>query len=132
MIKLRTFQIHSPRKRGEGLRVGTVRFLPMLVKKKDLAPLDYFDVWLPTLAPSRKLMQRAKHLLELGKWDDKHWAKFMQHYRHEMETQRDSQQAIELIAQIAKRTPISVGCYCDDEDWCHRSILRALIEKAAK
>lgn len=124
-LKLRTFQLGSPRKRGEGLRIGTVRFLPRGVKQKDYARLGYFDVWLPSVAPSRKLIRwlRAKE------FTNQRWALFLKRYEHEME-ETDSRQTIQLLAQIAKHTPIAIGCNCEDEKWCHRSKLRQLIQAA--
>ena len=124
-IKLHTFQIHSPRKRGEGLRIGTVRFPPMGVPKKHLAKLDYYDVWLPSLAPSRKLLARfpKKELT------NDQWALFLKRYAREM-NRTDSKQTIQLLAKIAARTRISIGCYCSDEKRCHRSKLRQLIKAA--
>jgi uncharacterized protein YeaO (DUF488 family) len=124
-IKLHTFQIGSPRKRGEGPRIGTVRFLPRGVKKKDYAKFDYFDVWLPSVAPSRKLIR----WIDSKAVTKERWALFLKRYENEL-TKTDSRQTIQLLAKIATRTPISIGCYCPDENRCHRSKLRQLIERA--
>lgn len=126
-IKLRTFQLGSPRKRGEGLRIGTVRFLPRGVQKKDYARLDYFDVWLPVVAPSRELIRWLTSKEITGE----RWALFLKRYECEME-KTDSKQTVHLLAEIAKRTPISIGCYCADEKRCHRLTLRKVIERAAR
>ena len=126
-IKLHSFQIPSPRKRSDGLRLGTVRFLPRGVRKQDYATLDYFDVWLPSIAPSRELL----HWLKSADVTDNRWAVFLKRYEREMSA-TDSTQTIQLLAQIAKRTAISIGCYCQDENRCHRSTLRKLIERAAR
>lgn len=126
--KLGTFQIGSPRSRGEGLRVGTVRFLPRGVKKEDYARLDYFDVWFPLLAPSSELLKSMKS----GKWSSEQvrWSKFRERYIAEM-NKTDARQAIQLLAALARATPLSIGCYCENESACHRSILRQLIQTAS-
>ena len=125
MLKLRTYQIGTPRKRGEGLRIGTVRYLPRGVRKRDYARLDYFDVWFPAAAPSRELVSWLRADVE------KRWDRFVGRYRNEMK-RAEARQAIKLLAEVAKRTPISIGCYCTNEHRCHRSILRKLIEEAAE
>jgi uncharacterized protein YeaO (DUF488 family) len=123
-LKLRTYQIGSRRKRGEGLRLGTVRFLPRGVKKRDYSRLDLFDVWLPTLAPSRELFATAR---ERGLT----FKRFAEHYAREME-RTEARQTIKLVAAIAQRTPLAIGCYCADERCCHRSVLLKLIHEAAQ
>jgi uncharacterized protein YeaO (DUF488 family) len=125
MLKLRTYQIGTPRLRGEGLRIGTVRYLPRGVRKQDYARLDYFDVWFPAAAPSRELVSWLRADVE------KRWDRFVGRYRNEMK-RVEARQAIKLLAEVAKHTPISIGCYCTDENHCHRSILRKLIEEAAE
>jgi uncharacterized protein YeaO (DUF488 family) len=124
-MNLGTFHIGSPREQGEGLRIGTVRFLPRGVKKEDYARLDYFDIWLPLLAPSSKLLKWMKS----RDWPNERvrWSQFRDRYVAEM-NKTDARQAIKLLAQFAKATPLSIGCYCDNEAACHRSILRELIE----
>ncbi|TLY23092.1 MAG: DUF488 family protein [Nitrospirae bacterium] len=121
-LHVQTAQAGTPRQRGEGLRVGAVRLLPRGVSKRDYARKNYFDVWLPTLAPSRPLLSR---ILKSGM----PVTAFFQHYRKEMES-TGPRQVIKLLAEIAKRTPITVCCYCDDETRCHRSVLLKLIRKA--
>jgi len=123
-LKLRTFQVGSPRKRGEGLRIGTVRYLPRGVYKKDYAKLDYFDIWFPILAPSRKLLKWAHSQQDSA-------SKFPEKYKREMMSNTNSRQAIKLLAKLALKTPIAIGCYCEDERYCHRSVLRKLIKEAA-
>ncbi len=125
MLKLHTYQLGTPRRRSEGLRVGVVRHLPRGVRKEDYARLDYFDVWFPNVAPSPTLVHWLRENPEA------HWHKFVERYRREMK-QPDSRHAIELLAALARRTPISIGCFCVDESHCHRSILRALIQEAAE
>jgi uncharacterized protein YeaO (DUF488 family) len=127
-VSIRTFQIGSPRKRGEGLRVGAVRYLPRGAKKKDYARLDYFDVWLPVLSPSRPLLRWAKG----NERDPATRRTFFARYAREMESNTDSRQAIQLVAKAGHSTHISVGCYCADESRCHRSVLIKLIRRAQK
>ena len=127
-MSIRTYQIGSSRKRGDGLRVGAVRFLPRGVKKEDYARLALFDVWLPVLAPSRGLLRWAK-----GRdWDAQTRRSFFARYAREMEGNTDSRQVIRLVAKTSLRTAISVGCYCVDETRCHRSVLLRLIRKAQR
>ena len=128
-LKLHTFQVGSARKRGEGIRIGTVRYTPHGVLKRDYARGDYFDLWFPTLAPSRKLLQwaRKQDVDAAETWDT-----FAERYEREMTKQTDSRQALFLLAHLAQKTPLSVGCYCADESGCHRSVLRKLIERAAR
>ncbi len=121
-LRVHTAQAGSPRQRGEGLRIGAVRFLPRGVSKRDYARKNYFDVWLPSLAPSRPLLSR---FLKSGMLV----ATFFRQYRKEMES-TEPRQVIKLLAEIAKRTPIAICCYCEDERRCHRSVLIELIRKA--
>jgi uncharacterized protein YeaO (DUF488 family) len=123
-LRLTTFRIGTPRRRGEGLRIGTVRFLPRGVHREDYARLDYFDVWLPTLAPSRALLAKAKS-------SGQAMEKLFDRYRSEMH-KTEPRQLIELLVEIAGRTPIAIGCYCEDERRCHRSVLLELIRAAAR
>jgi len=126
-MNLGTFRVGSPRKRGEGLRIGTVRFLPRGVKKDDYARLDYFDVWFPLLAPSAELFKWLKG----HDWPNEQvrWSKFRDRYVAQM-NKTDARQAIRLLAELSRATPLSIGCYCENEAFCHRSILRELIERA--
>lgn len=119
----RTVQLGSPRQPDEGLRIGTVRHLPRGVFKKDYARHDYFDVWLPTLAPSRELLSKVKRA-------NTSIQTALRLYRSEM-GRTEPRQVIQLLAELAKQTPISVGCYCTDEARCHRSVLGQLIRTAA-
>jgi uncharacterized protein YeaO (DUF488 family) len=122
-LQLRTFRIGSPRQRGEGLRIGTVRFLPRGVPKADYAERDLFDVWLPSLAPSRRLLAAAKQ-------SGMSFETFAKRYAVEMR-KTEARQTIALVAALARRTPLVVGCYCGDENHCHRSVLLRLIREAA-
>jgi uncharacterized protein YeaO (DUF488 family) len=127
-IKLGTFRAGTQRNSNEGVRVGTVRFLPRGVKKEDYARLDYFDVWFPLLAPSAELIKWFRSDEHLT--DTVRWSKFKQRYVSEMK-KTDARQAIKLLAELAKSRPLSIGCYCEVESFCHRSILRELIHNAA-
>jgi len=122
-LQLSTVRIGSPRQRGEGLRLGTVRYLPRGVKKSDYSRRDLFDVWLPNLAPSRELLRSFKD-------DDLSVKAFFTRYRAEM-NETEAKQLIELLARLAQHTPISIACYCEDETRCHRSVLAELIRAAA-
>lgn len=118
-LHLRTFRIGDPPKRGEGLRLATTRFLPRGVRKTDYKRLGYFDLWLPTLAPSRALLGRRGAKL------------FFERYESELARSTDARQTVLLIAMVAKVTPVSIGCYCADEATCHRRVLARVIRSAA-
>ncbi|MBI3934487.1 MAG: DUF488 family protein [Acidobacteria bacterium] len=119
---LKSVQLGSARQRGEGLRLGTVRFLPRGVMKKSYARLNYFDIWLPTLAPSKELIRKARSSRMSTKT-------FFRRYRTEMK-RTEQLQLIQLLARLATKTPVSIGCYCPDERVCHRSVLYQLIRGA--
>src|SRR5215470_4528402 len=124
MAAIRTFRIGTPRRRGEGLRIGTVRFLPRGVTKREYLKGDYFDVWFPTVSPSRGLVRWVKS----RQWNPAVQRRFAERYRREMRVP-DAAHAIDLLAAVARRTPISIGCYCEDEQRCHRSLLLALVRE---
>lgn len=128
-LKIRTYQLGSKRTRGEGLRVGVVRYPPRGVRKEDYARLDYYDVWLPLLAPSKNLLDwiHSHDATDTGVWRE-----FTRRYRNEMLNNTNSRQAIRLLAKLAQRAPIAVGCHCADENRCHRSLLFQLIQDVAK
>ena len=117
-----TFRIGMARGVGEGLRIGTVRFVPRGVAKRDYAGRDYFDVWFPTVAPSRALVRWLKS----QPWSPAVQRRYEARYRREMR-RPDAARAIELLAAIAQHARISIGCYCEDERRCHRSLLLDLI-----
>lgn len=121
-LLLHSVQLGTPRAHDEGLRIGTVRYLPRGVRKQDYAEQNFFDVWLPSLAPSRGLLSQLKN-------DELSLSRFFARYRSEM-SKAEPRQVIQLLAEMAKRTPISVGCYCADESQCHRSVLAELIRDA--
>jgi uncharacterized protein YeaO (DUF488 family) len=107
------------------LRLGTVRRPPRGVKKTDYARLDYYDVWLPELAPSEALRRwvMSKPITPAR------WAAFARRYRAEMHTPV-AQRLFALVTALSSATNLSVGCYCDDESRCHRSVLRELLAEA--
>src|SRR5260221_13031632 len=123
----RIVRLGTPRLRGEGLRIGTVRRPPRGVPKEKFASGDWYDVWLPELAPSEvtvKLAQKAS--------TDKEWAAFEKRYAKEMAASSASR-LLELVAALSHTTDFSVGCYCEDESRCHRLVLRRLLkERGAK
>lgn len=121
-MAIRVVRLGSPRHPGEGPRLGTVRRPPRGVKKADFAKLDYFDVWLPELSPTAETVAWAM----AEPWTEKRWAAFARKYRSEMSTPAATH-LLELLATMSKYTDLSVGCYCDDEARCHRSLLRELL-----
>jgi uncharacterized protein YeaO (DUF488 family) len=124
-LQLHTFRMGTEREKREGLRIATTRRPPRGVKKADWSTRAHFDVWFPVVAPSESLLRRAKELLKTPE-------KFFASYEREVLGHAESRQAIELLAALARRTPISIGCFCEDEAHCHRTRLRELIERAAK
>ena len=127
-MTLRVVRLGTPRRQGEGVRLGTARRPPRGVRKSDYARLDYYDVWLPELAPSQKWVSWALS----RPWTDARWRKYARNYRREMHEPR-AERLITLLAALSKTTNLSVGCYCEDESRCHRSLLRELLaEKGAK
>ena len=120
-------RLGSPRVSGEGLRLGTVRRPPRGVPKGDYARRNYFDVWLPALSPSLALLGRAK-----GAAGADEWARFVRSFRAEMNAP-DASRLLDLLAALSNTADFSVGCYCEDERRCHRSVLRdLLLERGAR
>jgi uncharacterized protein YeaO (DUF488 family) len=122
-MAIRVVRLGSPRKPGEGLRLGTVRRPPRGVPKSEFATRNYYDAWLPDLAPSEDLVKQA-----LRAADPKAWRAFARKYRAAMK-RPEAARLLALLAALSHRTDLSVGCYCADEARCHRSILRALLEE---
>jgi uncharacterized protein YeaO (DUF488 family) len=121
-MSVRIVRLGSPRVPGEGLRIGTVRRPPRGVPKHAFASGDWYDVWYPNLAPSADAVK-----LGLDAADAKHWAQFAKRYRSEM-SQPDASRSLDLLAALSHRTDFSVGCYCEHESRCHRSLLRELLQ----
>jgi len=123
-MSIRIVRLGTPRLPGEGLRLGTVRHPPRGVRKERLAAENYYDVWLPQLAPSAPLVKEALGSKTLGEWKT-----FVRRYRKEMK-EPDNARLIALLAALSRRSDLSVGCYCADETRCHRSVLRELLAEA--
>ena len=124
-MTLRVVRLGTPRRRGEGVRIGTARRPPRGVRKSDYARLNYYDAWLPELAPSQKLVSWALS----QPWTDMRWKRFASTYRREMRDTR-AERLIELLAALSKRANLSVGCYCENENRCHRAVLKELLGEA--
>ena len=125
-LRLSTFQIGAPARRGEGLRIGTTRRPPRGVPKSRWVRDGYFDVWLPALAPSAKLLA----LLKKSDFNDPSVRKaFFDAYERELLATAEGRQTVQFIAEVAARTPVSVGCFCSDESRCHRSRLLKIIRR---
>src|SRR5262245_7128599 len=126
VLKLRTFRLGDPPKRGEGLRIGTTRRPPRGVPRSRWQRDHYFDIWFPLLAPSAGLIRRFRR----SRTGD--LRVFFVSYERELLRDAERRQALDLLAALALRIPISIGCFCEDESCCHRSRLRKLIERAAR
>jgi uncharacterized protein YeaO (DUF488 family) len=124
-MPIRTVRLGTARLPAEGLRIGTVRRPPRGVRKDDYSRRDFFDIWLPDLAPSAALVAwaQAKSLTP------ERWSTFARRYRGEM-SKPPAQRLIALLAALSSQTAFSVGCYCVDESRCHRSVLRDLLQEA--
>lgn len=123
-MNLTTYRYGSERKPGEGLRLGTARFLPRGVRRQDWQKKGYFDLWLPLLAPDPGHIKKF-----LG--GTLSFAQFSRHYRSRMK-ETECRQVIGLLAGISLFLPLSLGCYCEDESRCHRSLLAKLIAAEAQ
>jgi uncharacterized protein YeaO (DUF488 family) len=123
-MSIRVVRLGTARSQGEGLRLGTVRRPPRGVPKRDYARRDFFDVWLPELAPSEALVSQARSAP-----DAKTWRSFVRRYRAEMR-RPEKLRLLTLLAALSRTTDFSVGCYCAEESRCHRSVLRDLLREA--
>jgi len=122
-MAIRVVRLGSPRARGEGMRLGTVRRPPRGVPKAEFASRDFYDVWLPDLAPSEALVKRALHAS-----DEREWRAFERRYRAEMK-RPEAARLLTLLAALSRQTDFSLGCYCAEESRCHRSVLKALLRE---
>ena len=122
-MTIRIVRLGTPRKDGEGLRIGTVRRPPRGVRKEDFAAKDIYDVWFPNLSPSEPLLKEAQQAA-----DEKSWKTFKRKFLGELKSSMASKD-LDLLAALSHHTNLSIGCYCGDEQRCHRSILRELLEK---
>jgi uncharacterized protein YeaO (DUF488 family) len=126
-MAVRIVRLGTPRANGEGLRIGTVRRPPRGVPKSKFASDDWYDVWYPQLSPSPESVKQA-----LAAQDDAQWHAFVKRFRAEMSMPEHSR-TLDLLAALSHHAAFSVGCYCEDESRCHRSVLRALLaERGAK
>jgi len=126
-MAVRIVRLGSPRERGEGTRLGTVRRPPRGVPKAEYASRDFYDVWLPNLAPSEALLKSARQA-----HDERSWKTFARRFRAEMK-RSEASRVLDALAALSHGAAFSVGCYCTDESRCHRSILRALLaERGAR
>lgn len=126
-MAIRIVRLGTARLPGEGLRIGTVRRPPRGVPKSEFASRDFYDVWLPTLAPSAESVRLA-----LTARSQRDWQRFVRKYRKEMASTSHSA-TLGVLSALSHDADFSVGCYCADESRCHRSVLRALfLERGAK
>ena len=121
-MTIQIVRLGSPRGPDEGLRIGTVRRPPRGVPKHEFASRNYYDVWLPTLSPSAQLMAQGK-----AAQSEDAWRQFARAYQAEM-NQGEADKVLNVMAALSKTTHFSMGCYCEDESRCHRSILRDLLQ----
>jgi uncharacterized protein YeaO (DUF488 family) len=120
-MSVRIVRLGAPRTRGEGLRIGTVRRPPRGVPRSEFASGDWYDVWLPLLSPSPKVVELGRSATT-----ERAWAAFLRRYRAEMGS-HDAARVLDLLAALSHHADFSVGCYCEDEGRCHRSELRKLL-----
>lgn len=126
-MAVRIVRLGTPRAKDEGLRIGTVRRPPRGVPKAKFASGDWYDVWYPELSPGADSVKQA-----LSAQDDAEWRAFAKRYRTEMNAPERSR-TLDLLAALSHHAAFSVGCYCEDESRCHRSLLRAMLaERGAK
>ena len=120
-VAIKVLRLGSPRARGEGVRLGTVRRPPRGVPKSQFAKRDFYDVWLPTLSPSPPLVSLA-----LKSKDERSWKTFDRKFRAEMR-RPEAAHTLDALAALSRQTDFSLGCYCENEARCHRSILKKLL-----
>ncbi len=120
-MAVRIVRLGTPRAAGEGLRIGTVRRPPRGVPKSEFSSGNWYDVWYPNLAPAADTVAQA-----LAAQTDKEWAAFTKKYKAEM-AQPEPSRTLDLLAALSRTASFSVGCYCENESRCHRSVLRELL-----
>ena len=121
-MAVRIVRLGTARTKDEGLRLGTVRRPPRGVKKEDPAARDFYDLWLPEVAPSNPLVSWALST----PWTDARWTTYAKRYRREMQAP-GPRHVLALLARLSRQTDFAVGCYCEREERCHRSLLRELL-----
>lgn len=124
-MAIRVVRLGTPRAKNEGVRFGTVRRPPRGVKKSDFSRGNWYDVWLPDLSPSAQLVSWAL----VDPWTDARWNRFRREYFREMK-QPPVRRLLQVLAALSHNSNFSVGCYCEDESRCHRSLLRGLLVEA--
>lgn len=120
-MSIRIVRLGTARAPGEGLRIGTVRRPPRGVPKAEFAAQDWYDVWYPNLAPSAETMKLGQEAKTPAEWNA-----FVRKYKAEM-AEADASRSLDLLAALSHQSAFAVGCYCEDEARCHRSVLRALL-----
>lgn len=122
-MTLRIVKLGSPRTTDEGTRIGTVRRPPRGVPKSEFASQNWYDVWYPNLAPSADTMKLGQEADTAAKWQA-----FERQFRKEM-AQPEASRSLDVLAALSRHSNFSLGCYCEDEARCHRSVLRALLQE---
>jgi uncharacterized protein YeaO (DUF488 family) len=122
-VAIRVVRLGSERFPDEGLRIGTVRRPPRGVAKEDFASRNFYDVWLPILSPAPATLK-----LGLAATTDREWARFIRKFRTEM-AKPEPVATLNLLAALSHHADFSIGCYCEDESHCHRSVLRELLRE---
>lgn len=122
-MPIRVVRLGTDRLPGEGVRIGTVRRPPRGVPRAEFASRNYYDVWLPTLSPGAETVK-----LGLTAKTDRDWARFVRRFRAEM-ARPDATAVMNLLAALSHQVDFSIGCYCEDESRCHRSVLRELLRE---
>lgn len=120
-MTIRIVRLGSPRHAEEGLRIGTVRRPPRGIRKEEYAARDIYDIWYPNLAPSEELLKEGPAVADAGSW-----AAFRRKFMAEMK-KPEASRTLDLLAALSRQTNMSIGCYCEDESRCHRSLLRELL-----
>lgn len=120
-MAIKIVRLGSPREEGEGLRIGTVRRPPRGIRKEDYSSKNIYDIWFPNLSPSESLLKKAQ-----AANDEKSWKAFKKSFLAELKLPGASKD-LDLLAALSHQTNISIGCYCKNENRCHRSILKELL-----
>ncbi|MBV1789497.1 DUF488 family protein [Marinobacterium sp. D7] len=120
-MAIRVVRLGTERAKDEGIRLGTVRRPPRGVRKEEYASGNWYDVWMPILSPSPELVKQAQTATT-----DKEWAAFEKRFRKEL-TDPEASRSLELLVAFSKQSNFAIGCYCEDESRCHRSVLRAVL-----
>ncbi|MBB5192860.1 uncharacterized protein YeaO (DUF488 family) [Silvimonas terrae] len=120
-MTIRIVRLGSPRAKDEGVRIGTVRRPPRGVPKAEFASRDFYDIWYPMLSPAPELVQEAQAAHDQAGWD-----RFVKHFRKQM-SEAEPSRTLDLLAALSHQSHFAIGCYCEDEAHCHRSVLRQLL-----